>query len=214
MNDIGQYWKNGMGLHSIVLEKIIEIVEKNDIKQVVEFGSGASTKFLLDLRKHLNKTFFITSFDHHPDYYFSEIHENLKVNRVDLSYCDDQSFDKMFETHEVNRQSFTNAQHEKDNFSVKNAFYTIQENDIPSNVDLVILDGPNGNGRSISFLYLKDKIVDDCFIIIDDVDHYDFINRCKQIFDVQIIVHAQHHDIHRLFNYAVLKVRRKNSDLP
>ena len=209
MKDIDQYWNGGMGLHSIVLRHIIEIIEKNDIKQIVEFGSGASTKFLLNLRHYLNKDYFITSFDHHPVYCFKEIHENLKFNRLDLESCDDQEFEKMFNLGIIDKQKFINTQHEKDNFRAKNTFYMINDGTLPDNIDLVILDGPNGNGRSISFLYLKEKIVDECFIVIDDVDHYDFINRCMQVFDVQVLVHEQHHDIHPLFNYAILRVKRK-----
>jgi hypothetical protein len=74
-------------------------------------------------------------------------------------------------------------------------------------IDLAILDGPNGNGRSISFLHLKDKISKDCAIFIDDSDHHDYLERCSQVFDTEILVHVNDPQIHPLFNYAIVKVK-------
>ena len=78
---------------------------------------------------------------------------------------------------------------------------------MPENIDLVVLDGPNGNGRSISFLHLKDKLSKKSFILIDDSDHYDFVERCKQVLNAEVIVHENDPSIHPLFNYTIVEVK-------
>ena len=113
----------------------------------------------------------------------------------------------MFKSGEYDEKCFINRQDEIDNFSARNCFYDMTENDLPDDIDLVILDGPNGNGRSISFLHLKNKLSNGAYILIDDSDHYDFIERCKQVLDVDLIVHENNPSIHPLFNYAIMKVK-------
>lgn len=210
MIDYKSYWFNGMGLHEIQLKYLEKIIKENNIKNIIEFGSGGSTKFFCDLREKENLKYKIISFDHNEQYSYNKKHPFLSLHIRDLIKCSDEDFNLMFSEKEYNRNKFINCQTEKDNFRVKNAFYDLQKNDISCDkVDLVILDGPNGNGRSLSFLHLKDKILENCFILIDDSDHYDFIEKCKEVFDCEIIVHGKHPEIHPLFNYAILKVKKK-----
>jgi len=200
------YWMNGMGLHSTQLEQLAVIL-KDGITKVVEFGSGNSTQFLVDFRKEHGLNFQVYSFDHHPTYCYKEQHVFLKSHRRDLVQCSDMCFEDMFKSGEYDEKCFINRQDEIDNFSARNCFYDMTENDLPDDIDLVILDGPNGNGRSISFLHLKNKLSNGAYILIDDSDHYDFIERCKQVLDVDLIVHENNPSIHPLFNYAIMKVK-------
>lgn len=199
------YWMNGMGFHSTQLEQLAAIL-KDGITKVVEFGSGNSTQFLVDFRKEHGLNFQVHSFDHHPLYCYKEQHEFLKSHRRDLVQCSDMCFEDMFKSGEYDEKCFVNRQDERDNFSARNCFYDMTENDLPDDIDLVILDGPNGNGRSISFLHLKNKLSNGAYILIDDSDHYDFIERCKQVLKVEVIVHENNPSIHPLFNYAIVKV--------
>lgn len=68
----------------------------------------------------------------------------------------------------------------------KNNFYEIKNNEITGTYDLVVLDGPNGNGRRIAFLYLINHLRNGTFVFIDDYTHYDFIERFGQLFDYEI----------------------------
>ena len=199
------YWMNGMGLHSSQIGKLFDIL-MDDVKNVVEFGSGNSTQFLVDARKEHDLNFQIHSFDHHPDYCYNQQHDFLKSHRRDLVQCSDMCFEDMFKNGEYDEKCFVNRQEERDNFSARNCFYDMTENDLPDDIDLVILDGPNGNGRSIAFLHLKNKLSNGAYILIDDSDHYDFIERCKQVLDVDLVAHENNPSIHPLFNYALLKV--------
>jgi len=200
MMDHGSYWLNGMGLHSSQLIELQNIILSNNVQNIVEFGSGQSTKFLNDLKKLRGLDYSITSFDHNNNYAFS----TSKVK--DLVSCDDKTFDSIFKNKKINKDLFLNVQHEKDNFRAKNCFYDLTEEDLPDNVDLVILDGPNGNGRSLAFVHLVDRLKSPCYIMIDDVNHYDFLSRAKQIFDYDVVTHIEDKKIHPLFSYAVIRI--------
>ena len=45
------YWINGMGLHSSQLNQLEKLILDNNIKTIVEFGSGQLTRFFTDLRR-------------------------------------------------------------------------------------------------------------------------------------------------------------------
>jgi hypothetical protein len=49
---------------------------------------------------------------------------------------------------------------------------------------LVVLDGPNGSGRSIAFPLLACTTDRESFWLVDDWDHYPFLEEMAQVFDV------------------------------
>ena len=85
-------------------------------------------------------------------------------------------------------------------------FYNIKKDDLDGYYDMVILDGPNGNGRSIAFRHLVDKVRPGTKIIVDDYHHYPFIEDCKKLLNVNIIKQINLPDFHRLHGYAILEV--------
>lgn len=207
--DFGKYWLGGWGLYEIVFKHITSISVDKRVRNVVEFGSGASTQFLVDLRNKLAMDYFITSFDHNPNYSYKGSHPNLSVKVRDLVTCDDASFKKMFETKKIHNELFVKVSKDRNTESrIENLFYDIGEGDIPDGVDLVILDGPFGNGRSFAFLHLLEKLSDEAYIVIDDSDHYDFIERCCNVLGATLLVHEDHPEIHHFFNFAILKVQK------
>lgn len=196
------YWIGGCGLHELQLKEIEKIIIDNNIKNIVEFGSGQSTRFLQDFRTNSSLDYTITSFDHHSGYSFNS--EDVKIRT--LEKCNDSSFDYIFENKIIDKKMFTDGQEEKDNFRAKNSFYSLSTEDLPDDIDLVILDGPNGNGRSLAFPHLVGKLKSPCYVMIDDVNHYDFLDRAKQIFDYDLITHIEDKQIHPLFSYAVIRI--------
>ena len=93
-----------------------------------------------------------------------------------LIKCNDSDFDLMFKDKVYNEDNFSRCDDDEyEIYDGKNFFYDLWENDLPDDIDLVMLDGPNGNGRSISFLHLQNKLKDNSFIFIDDYHHYDFL---------------------------------------
>ena len=57
------------------LEPIPGKEEENDIKTIVEFGSGQSTRFFHDLREENKLDYTLYSFDHNKEYSYSQTHE-------------------------------------------------------------------------------------------------------------------------------------------
>lgn len=200
MINYDSYWIGGMGLHSSQLKKLETIILNESIKNIVEFGSGQSSRFFNDFRTLHDLDYTVTSFDHNDVYAFGS-----SIIR-DLVSCDDEAFDKTFKDKKISRDLFSNAQHEKNNFRAKNCFYDLTEEDLPDDIDLVILDGPNGNGRSLAFPHLVGKLKSPCHVMIDDVNHYDFLDRAKEIFDYELITHVEDKQIHPLFSYAVIRI--------
>lgn len=71
---------------------------------------------------------------------------------------------------------------------ITRAFYDrfIHEPPVPAADErlLVILDGPNGNGRSIAFPLLAPVVSGESFWLIDDWDHYPFLPEMATVFHV------------------------------
>ena len=59
--------------------------------------------------------------------------------------------------------------------------------------DIVILDGPNGNGRNLAYNYIRGHLNKDAIILIDDFDasdgdfDYEFVDILKYNYDVEEI---------------------------
>ena len=207
--DYQQLWKNGMGLHETQFEEISKIIFNQKIQTIVEFGSGGSTQFLTSLREHYGLSYMITSFDHNEEFAFKGSYGFLKLITRNLVNCNDEIFEKCFQEGNFLMESFTDCQEEQNNFRVKNAFYGVTPQDLPNNIDLVILDGPNGNGRSLAFPLIKNRISENCWVLIDDEDHYDFVKRCQEVFETEVIKKIKDPDIHPLFSYCLIKIRNK-----
>ena len=83
----------------------------------------------------------------------------------------------------------------------RNCFYKLDDTDIDGTFDLIILDGPNGNGRSIAFNVMKHHIKDVSFIFIDDYNHYPFIDDMCRVFNNVTLVksHTEDNDVWEIY---------------
>jgi len=203
-------YKSGPGLDKIALEQLFNILEnkENDKKSVVnilEFGSGFSTHFLVDYKEFSGKEIYIDSFDNDPKWCFqnSDKFPFLNLNVSPLLSCNEEDFNKQMKNKEYNKNCFKKHislpyGHPK-YWRQRNCFYDIEE--LKTHYDLVILDGPNGNGRSLSYLHFKDKVRKGSFILIDDHNSkdgdfdYKFIKYLKNIIPVkEIYIHENNID--------------------
>ena len=193
---------NTWGLTKLALEKIYylmnSIIETQKKINILEFGSGISTKFLVDsvISNNWEKNVNITSFDDNIKYMptFSKnlVSKFLFLHERKLLECSDFEYENMFNNKSYNKNIMKNKVSILETRQ-KNCFYDIKDDDLNKNYNLVIIDGPHGNGRNISFLHLKNNIQFPCFVYIDDFTHYDFIDRLKMIFKVErVFVHEMH----------------------
>ena len=173
--NIEKYKNDGWGLSKKCFLDIKEILKPHNAPVVVEFGSGISTTFFKDLFNKYCNNGKIYSFDN--DGKFASNISQVKR----LVECSDKDFNLMFSQGKYN-SSKMNYRTTPPDTRQKNCFYDLSNSDIPSNIDLVLVDGPHGNGRSFSFLHVKDKIKKGGYIVIDDFNHYDFVERLLMIF--------------------------------
>lgn len=197
--DFNKY-KSGPGLDLIALQqlkKILDLFENN--VNILEFGSGFSTSFLIDYKFFSGKNIFIDSYDNDPNWCFqnTENYTFLNLNVKPLISCSDKDYNYQLENKKYNKNRFKTHislpyNHPK-YWRQRNCFYDVNNNDLKDNYDIVIIDGPNGNGRNIAYLHIKEKVKSGSYILIDDHnskdDEYDynFIGNLKNIINVEKI---------------------------
>ena len=75
----------------------------------------------------------------------------------------------------------------------RNCFYNIENNDIVGEYDIIVIDGPNGNGRNISYLHFMKNVKSGTIIVLDDHNskdndfNYDFIKYLNHFFKAEEI---------------------------
>lgn len=190
--NIEKYRNNGWGLSKsafqLIEKYLLELFNEYSDINIIEFGSGISTEFLVDFKLNYNKNINITSFDNSSEYCYKNKnnYEFLDLKIRDLLTCDDNIYENMF----INKKFNKNEMKIKEDISTtrqKNCFYNIKENDLKEKYNFVIIDGPNGNGRNFSFLVLNGKLEKGSYIFIDDYNHYDFVDRMKSIYNCELI---------------------------
>jgi len=183
--DYKNYYGDGIGLHPETIKDIFEILSKNRINRIIEFGSGNSTQMLIDSRKELNQNYIIDSIDHSQEYAYKGKESFLNMFIKDIGVTNNDAFVRMFDEKKIPTLTKTD---DKSNYRIENCFY-IFDNDFFNNksYDIVLLDGPHGNGRSMAFIHLIGHLNPEAYIIIDDYFHYDFVEKCQKIFNVTVI---------------------------
>lgn len=186
--DIEKYKNDGWGLSRKQLIELLEIIknfESNNVR-VLEFGSGKSTEFLVDVVLNKIKNLEITSFDDNIQYAYQGDYEFLKLKIRELLECDDETYNLMFKNLEIDINKL-NKKTTPLTSRQKNNFYEILPDDIFGIYDLMILDGPNGNGRNFSFLYVKNHLTIGSVVLVDDFNHYDFMEKLSLLFEYEVL---------------------------
>jgi hypothetical protein len=149
----------GWELSPKCLETIQEEIIDRDFHNlnIIEFGSGKSTQVLLDFKNQEPYPFsgVLDTFDCDPKYAhpYANIREIISYDGRIVSFGNDYSF------------------------------YDIREGDLRAErYNLVILDGNHGAGRSVAWNYLKDRLGRGTLVVIDDFDHYPFIEDFLKVF--------------------------------
>lgn len=149
---------------------------------IVEFGSGSSTYALWEMVKHYGLDASFLSFDDSEDY----AADMAGVNIRPLLTCSSEDFEEMFRCGIYMPQKmdyYLDRKHSRQ----RNCFYKIKHNDLKENIGFMLLDGPNGNGRSIAFLHTKDLLHSGSIVFIDDYDHYDFMDRLSLFHEYDVL---------------------------
>jgi hypothetical protein len=205
--DVNKYKNDGWGISVDGFEQIVKILNgidfsKFDRYNILEFGSGTSTRFFVDYIEENNlKNVYITSFENDMRYSTNVKHPQLDLKLRKLITCDDSSYVEMFNLKQYNQYRFSDLTVEP-TARQKNCFYDIKKNDIPDVVNFMLLDGPGGNGRNIAFLHTLGKLQKDSIVFIDDYSHYDFLEKFNLLYNaIEIIKVATYSD-----KFVILRV--------
>ena len=171
---------NGWGIDKSGMIFIHQLISEQKLQRAIEFGSGQSTLLLED------SSIDYISFDSDTQY-------SAKTDRVlirNLKQLDDSTFNDVVNC----KVSYIDIQKNFDepievHTRTKNVFYEFLDQDLSGIFDLVILDGPNGNGRSICFNAIKPFLSKTSYIFVDDFWHYPFVDHLKICFPQAKLLH-------------------------
>ena len=96
--DFNKY-KSGPGLDLIALQQLKKILDLFDNINILEFGSGFSTSFLIDYKYYSDKNIHIDSYDNDPKWCFQNTENNtfLNLNVNPLISCSDKDYNYQLE---------------------------------------------------------------------------------------------------------------------
>ena len=189
-----KYSNDGWGLSTEAFNAMLQALDKIPEINAVEFGSGFSTQFLLDYAEKTNKKLHIDSFDNDVKY------KHPKANLARLVTCNDKSYQAMFNQGEIDWDLFK-KRWRKPKSRQRNCFYDLRNYALKENYNFAVIDGPHGNGRNFAYLLLKNRIKDG-YILIDDFNHYDFVETASSIFMLEELVRVEK----KRDNFVLLKV--------
>lgn len=168
-------YKSGPGLDLIALQQIKKNLDLFDNNiNILEFGSGFSTEFFVDYKVNSGKNVNIDSFDNDPNYCYKNKnnYKFLNLNISPLISCSDENFNKQLNEKKYDKNYFKTHvslpyNHPKF-WRQRNCFYNINTDHLKNKYDLILIDGPNGNGRNIAYLHIKDRLKKGSIVFIDD----------------------------------------------
>jgi hypothetical protein len=188
--DLEKYKNDGWGLSKKEMSELLSLIinHKKDTLKVVEFGSGNSTRFLVDVVLEGIKKLDIVSFDDNPKFAYqnTDNHKFIDLKIRSLVECSDDEYNQMF----VTRKYDTKVMLDKTSpltTRQKNNFYKIENGDLDGIFDIMILDGPNGNGRNISYLHMFNHLDVGSIVLIDDASQYEFVPYFEKFFEHEVL---------------------------
>jgi hypothetical protein len=169
---------------------------------VIEFGSGKSTMLLSQIKAAYQiSNLRVISYDSSAQWAAAPS-AGVDVRVRGLSSCTDEAFERMFAQGRYDSSEMSDGRHLLPlDWHNRNAWYQLPPAELmtlcafsdpssgaPSLVnapfDVVLVDGPNGNGRSLAFLAIQHCVAVGTVFFIDDHLHYDFVPRLQQVFKV------------------------------
>ena len=176
-----------------------QVFKTNPAPHIIELGGGLSTLFWAFFIQPENVNVKISTFEHHPGWgkkiKMAVAHcKAIEIHSTNLRQIDNQEWDTIFTFPENAKTNWSRmgtfvTQSEFENTRIRNAFYDIPPHAFPphASIDGMIVDGPHGNGRSLAFPLFFDCLKLNAWILIDDFDHYPFLDDLARIFKFKIV---------------------------
>lgn len=192
--ELEKYRNDGWGISIEGFECLLDALRRKaessaDEIRVLEFGSGTSTQFFLDAHLRGVARLHVDSFDNDIAYAFKPTKESEGIVSLlirPLVDCAPLQYEKQFRDHSFDRALMTRKTspvHTRQS----NTFYDLEQGDLNGIYDIVVVDGPHGNGRNFAFLHILGHVKPGTVVFIDDYNHYDFEQRFISLFKAREI---------------------------
>lgn len=200
-NAIAYAEQNGFDFSSMALSKeslfLLAIrLDSQKNNHILELGGGASTIFWDGLINKTDLNLKVTTLEH--DVLWMNKLKNavnsphLQLITQRLRMIDDITFEQIFTNpdHALNIWNKSGEwvpEHLHNYYAIHNTFYGDFNlvDTKPSTYNALIVDGPHGNGRALSFPILANALTEDAVVLLDDFDHYPFLEYLGRIFHFQ-----------------------------
>jgi len=170
--------------------------KRESLPRLVEFGSGQSTRFwqYLSIQVPLN----VISIEHQDEWYQrlkSELKNNpaIAYQLAPLRQISEAEKAELWQDPQTAHLKFAQMGQllpleQYPQTRVPLCFYDLDYAAIfePNSLDALLLDGPNGNGRSLAFALMYPFLTSEAWILVDDFDHYPFLDDLREICPFEI----------------------------
>lgn len=204
---------NGWALERAGIVWLAKLILEQGIRRIVEFGAGYSTVALTEFLRQVHaKDTHMDSFEHVPEFVeririFLPEETRANLHCIKLLQVEDAVFEGLFDAPDpcgdfIASACLVPAERYLET-RLRNLFYGFDFRTWPpASVDLMILDGPNGNGRSLAFPFLKKTMRLPGWVLVDDYRHHPYLNYLQRVFVGHVVqqVDAGHK------NYALVKL--------
>jgi hypothetical protein len=193
---------------SAIYTLCLRLLAKTTAPVLIELGGGQSTLFWDAFAKNANLPLRVITFEHNPrwaEHVKKLLTPQTRVEMMVLPLCqiDAQAKDRMFadRTHafeiwQATRRNVPVAEY--DNTRTPNAFYGVTPDLVPpaQSVDAIVVDGPNGSGRSLAYPLLFSALKQQALVLIDDFDHYPFVPDLARLYPFKPLAERTHTSKH------------------
>lgn len=192
----------GWALTKSSLQSLVANIDRSQLEKeysVVELGGGLSTLFWREMNKRFPKL-MVTTWEHNQQFIDTLNHKvvgsSVRIEHRKLQQYRDLEWGKIFSSHDLKGLEAALIESkpadlplsEYCNTRAHNTFYDISNIDFRSGkIDLLVVDGPHGNGRSLAFAAFAKYITEGTIILIDDVSHYPFLEMLSKFVTFQIV---------------------------
>lgn len=169
----------------ILTNRIKDIQKKKGIVYIVDFDSGYLTDFLIHIKRKYNINMILDCFTTKNSEQQS-VGPWHNVYKRELMTCSDSGYNYMMSrrTYDWTRMVKSQQSYKK---RMMNVFFDIKDHDLRNTYDIMLLTGPNSNGRDISFLHMKNRLPIDSFILMNELDKYLSLETLDRFFKTDIV---------------------------
>ncbi|MCH5586717.1 class I SAM-dependent methyltransferase [Shimazuella sp. AN120528] len=190
----------GMALSSRAITHLCRRLEDRDEPyHILELGGGQSTLFWNELLNSELLPLRVTTLEHHHEWakVLSDRVENsdhIRIFPQTLKQISDREWEEIFTTQDQFLTLWKSSGkpvsvQDYDLFTIRNTFYA-EVGDLPlkeKSIDVMIVDGPHGNGRSLAYPLFRNVLKPNALILVDDFDHYPFLQDLQRVFSYEEI---------------------------